>query len=198
MSAIIRLAVASDAAAIHAIYSPVVRDSHISFERAAPAVSEIAARIDKTLRQYPWLAIDVDGRTAGYAYASAFRARQAYQWTAETTVYVHAGFQRRGLSRALYGSLLAILREQGYVSAVGVIALPNNASIRAHEAAGFRRVGILKHVGYKAGAWRDTGWWQVALRPAPEHPRAPLPIMELAARDGFASLLDAGLRHLSA
>ena len=62
--------------------------------------------------------------------------------------------------------LLAVLREQGYCSAVGVIALPNEGSIRAHEALGFRKVGIFKNVGYKAGDWRDTGWWQLELRRA--------------------------------
>ena len=70
----------------------------------------------------------------------------------------------------MYRSLLAILREQGYCSAVGVIALPNEGSIRAHETVGFRKVGVLKNVGYKAGAWRDTGWWQLELLSATNIP----------------------------
>jgi len=196
MSAVIRLASTTDAADIHQIYSPIVRDTHISFEQTVPAVSEIAARVDKTLRQYPWLVCDVNGRLAGYAYASAFRARAAYQWTAETTVYIHSDFQRRGVSRALYSSLLALLREQGYCSAVGVIALPNEGSIRAHEAVGFRKVGIFKNVGYKAGDWRDTGWWQLELRPPPTSPQAPRPIIQLAVEEHFDALLQTGLQHI--
>ncbi len=198
MSAVIRLARSADAADIHQIYRPIVRDTHISFEQTAPAVGEIAARIEKTLRQYPWLVCEVDGRLAGYAYASAFRARAAYQWTAETTVYIHSDFQRRGVSRALYSSLLAVLREQGYCSAVGVIALPNEGSIRAHEALGFRKVGIFKNVGHKAGDWRDTGWWQLELRPPPTSPQAPRPIIQLAVEDHFDALLNAGLQHIRA
>lgn len=198
MNAVIRLASSAYAAAIHQIYLPIVRDTHISFEQIAPTPSEIAARIEKTLSQHPWLVCELDGRLAGYAYASAFRARAAYQWTAETTVYIHADFQRRGVSRALYSSLMAILREQGYCSAVGVIALPNVGSVRAHEALGFRKVGIVKNVGYKAGAWRDTGWWQLELRPAPSQPQSPRPITELAAQDSFLALLQTGLQHIRA
>lgn len=193
MSAVIRLAATADAADILQIYRPIVRNTHISFERSAPPVEEIAARIAKTLKQYPWLVCEIEGRLAGYAYASAFRARPAYQWTAETTVYIDTDFQRRGFSRALYRSLLAILREQGYCSAVGVIALPNEGSIRAHESLGFRKVGVFRNVGHKAGAWRDTGWWQLELRPPPQQPQAPLSVMQLAAEDHFEDLLQTGL-----
>ena len=198
MTALIRLATSGDAAAIQQIYCPIVRDTHISFEHTAPTVSEIAARIEATLAQYPWLVCELDGRLAGYAYASAFRARAAYQWTAETTVYIHADFQRRGLSRALYTSLLAVLRQQGYCSAVGVIALPNEGSVRAHETLGFRKVGIFKNVGHKAGAWRNAGWWQLELRAPPKQPRAPRPIAQLAAEDRFDFLMQSGLQYINA
>ena len=198
MSARIRLASRSDAEAIHRIYAPIVRDTHISFEQSAPSTSEIAARIEKTLTQHPWLVCELEGRLAGYAYASAFRARAAYQWTAETTVYVHADFQRRGIARALYGSLLAILREQGYRSAIGVIALPNEGSIRAHEAMGFRKVGVLRALGYKAGAWRDTGWWQLALRSPGAAPPPPRSIARLSQESQFKRLLQTGLKHIKA
>ena len=196
MSAVIRLAKTSDAGAIHQIYRPIVRDTHISFEQTVPAVGEIADRIDKTLTQYPWLVCEIDSQVAGYAYASAFRVRKAYQWTAETTVYIHSDFQRRGISRALYSSLLAVLREQGYCTAIGVIALPNEGSIRAHEAMGFRMVGIFKNIGHKAGHWRDTGWWQLELRPPPQQPLAPLAIACLAMEDRFDALLQSGLQHI--
>ena len=196
MNAVIRLASPSDAAAVDEIYSPIVRDTHISFEQTVPDVGELAARIGKTLAQYPWLVCEIDGRLAGYAYGSAFRARSAYQWTVETTVYIHADFQRRGVSRALYGSLLAILREQGYCNAVGVIALPNEASIRAHEALGFRKIGVFRNIGHKAEAWRDTGWWQLELRPPPQSPIPPRSIGCLANEGHFEALLQTGLPFL--
>lgn len=192
----IRLARQTDAAAIRVIYAPIVRDTHISFEQVLPSADEIAARVKKTLAQYPWLACELEGRLAGYAYASAFRSRAAYQWTTETTVYVHSDCQRRGIARALYTSLLALLRAQGYVTAVGVIALPNPASIRAHEALGFYKIGVFRNVGHKAGEWRDTGWWQLDLRPAPTAPMPPTPLPALAQEKRFPSLLTAGLSHI--
>ena len=197
MSVKIRLASTKDAPQILEIYSPIVRHTHISFEHVVPGSSEIAARIATTLRQYPWLVCELDARIAGYAYASAFRSREAYQWTTETTVYVREGCQRRGVARALYTSLLAILREQGYRSAIGVIALPNNASIRAHETLGFQEIGVLKNVGFKAGAWRDTGWWQLDLSPALQRTSPPRPISELSQQMGFDSLLNMGLHCIS-
>lgn len=197
MRAIIRLAAPSDAADIHQVYAPIVRDTHISFELSVPGVADIAARISRTLAQYPWLVCEIDGRLAGYAYASAFRARYAYQWTTETTVYVHSDFQKRGVSRALYRSLVAILRAQGYCNAVGVIALPNAGSIRAHEAAGFRKIGVFENVGFKAGSWRHTGWWQLELRPMPRAPRPPRPIGALAQESHFPELLESGTTLIS-
>ena len=193
MSIDIRLASAADAPQIYEIYRPIVRDTAISFERVAPAPDEIAARISKTLEQYPWLVCDINRRIAGYAYASLFRSRPAYQWTVETTVYVHTKHQRRGIARALYASLAAILREQGCCNAIGVIALPNPGSVRAHEAAGFRKIGVIENAGYKLGKWHDTGWWQLELRPMPPQPSPPRPIMSLAQADDFTTLLRAGL-----
>ena len=196
MSADIRLAWTSDAGAILDIYRPIVRDSHISFEMTAPDVAEMEARIVKTLVQYPWLVCEIESQVAGYAYASAFRARYAYQWTAETTVYVHPGFQRRGVSTGLYHSLIALLRQQGYCNAIGVIALPNPGSIRAHEAVGFNKLGVFENVGYKAGSWRDTGWWQLELRSMPVDPQPPRAIGDLTQDERFDEWLAAGLPHI--
>ena len=196
MSVRIRLASPSDAASIHDIYGPIVRDTFISFEETVPDQDEIAERIRTTLGKYPWLVCEIESQVAGYAYASAFRRRQAYQWTAETTVYVHPGYQRRGISRGLYASLIAILRAQGFCSAVGVIALPNDASICAHQALGFTKVGVFKRAGYKSGAWRDTGWWQLQLSQMPDSPRPPCAIMRLAKHKSFGELLDTGIIHI--
>ena len=94
------------------------------------------------------------------AYAAPWNGRAAYQWTVEATVYVDPSRQRRGVGDALYTELLARLRRQGFHSAVGVIALPNEPSVRLHERHGFVRVGRLIEAGYKLGAWHDVGFWQ--------------------------------------
>src|SRR5688572_8188525 len=105
----IRLATADDGEAIAAIYRPVVAETAISFETTVPDRDEMVRRIDETMRLYPWLVCDVDGRTAGYAYASRHRVRGAYQWSVDTSVYIAEDHRRRHIGRSLYTSLFAIL-----------------------------------------------------------------------------------------
>lgn len=159
----IRFATAADAAAIAEIYAPYVRSSTISFETEPPNAATMAERLAAS-PLHPWLvATDEDGLVLGYAYATTFKARAAYRWTVETSVYL-AGDQRgKGVGRLLYAALLATLKAQGYVQAIAVIALPNDGSISMHELVGFRRAGQLREVGWKAGAWLDIGYWQAEL-----------------------------------
>src|SRR5687767_8258224 len=109
----IRLARDGDAGQIAGIYAPVVRDTAISFEVEPTTAAEIARRVADTLPTFPWLVVDKAGEILGYAYASAHRARAAYRWSVDTTVYVHPDAHRSGVGRALYTSLLRILALQG-------------------------------------------------------------------------------------
>ncbi|HTI31152.1 MAG TPA: GNAT family N-acetyltransferase [Sphingomonas sp.] len=163
MTIAIRAATAADAEAIAGIYAPYVRTSTISFETEPPSAATMAERMASS-PLHPWIvAIDEDGLVLGYAYATPYRARAAYRWTVETSVYL-AGDQRgKGVGRLLYGRLLATLKAQGFVQAIAVIALPNDWSITMHEAVGFRRAGQLREVGWKAGSWLDIGYWQAEL-----------------------------------
>jgi len=171
----IRPAVPADAAAVAAIYRPVVQHTAISFETEPPDAAEMLARIDKTAHaRLPWLvAEDAAGAVCGYAYAGRHRERAAYRWSVDTTIYVAEGRRGQGVGRALYGVLLPLLGELGYFQAFAGVALPNEGSVGLHEAMGFEAIGIYRHVGYKHGAWRDVGWWQKRLRPldAPGEPR---------------------------
>jgi L-amino acid N-acyltransferase YncA len=137
-----------------------VRDTVISFEVQAPDALEMRRRITETSARYPWLVTEVEGRVAGYAYASEHRQRAAYRWAVDVAVYVEPGHQRRGLGRGLYGALLELLARQGVQVACAGITLPNEASVRLHEAVGFEPVGVYRRIGWKDGAWRDVGWWQ--------------------------------------
>lgn len=159
MSVQIRPAGIADAEGMLEIYAPIVRKTAFSFELTPPSLTDFRERIAVYSRTAPWLVCEWDAAVAGYAYATPFRARPAYQWSVEVTVYVSAGFHRRGIARALYSALLEWLTLQGYVTAVGVIVLPNAASIALHESMGFERVGVFPCIGHKLGAWHDTGWW---------------------------------------
>jgi len=160
----IRLATLEDAAAIAGIYRPYVEDTVISFELAAPSETTMRERMLRITAKLPWLVCESDGAVAGYAYASPHRDRDAYQWSVDTSVYLHRGLQRRGLGRALYSELFTLLVQQGYYTAFAGISLPNAASVGLHESFGFEPVGVYRNAGFKFGAWQDVGWWQKPLR----------------------------------
>lgn len=160
----IRLATPDDAAAVRAIYAPHVTDSATSFETEVPSVDEMRRRIEALRPTHPWLvAEDADG-VAGYAYAGPHRARAAYGWAAEVSVYVDGRARRRGVAHALYAELLERLRRQGFALALAGVTLPNDASVGFHEAMGFRPAGVFPALGFKHGAWHDVGWWTLRLR----------------------------------
>ena len=141
----IRLAGPGDAAQVAAIYAPHVTGASTSFEYAPPDAAEMAARIASTRAHAPYLVLETGGGVLGFAYASKHRERAAYQWSVDVSVYVHERAHRRGVGRALYESLFALLRLQGFYSAHAGITLPNPASVGLHEALGFRPVGVRKN-----------------------------------------------------
>ena len=162
-----------DASAIADIYAPYVRETIISFETEPPEAAEMAQRIRRIGKQYPWLAASAGGEVIGYAYACENRSRLAYRWSVDVAVYLRASAQRAGIGRGLYRRLFAFLRTQGYVNAFAGISLPNAASVGLHEAMGSTLIGVYRNVGYKHGAWRDVGWWQLALQDPPANPAEP-------------------------
>lgn len=167
-----------DAGACAEIYAPYVAGTPTSFEEIAPDAREMGQRMRRVQATHPWLVAERDGCVVGYAYGSRHRERAAYRWSCDVAVYVAAADHRRGVGRALYEALLALLREQGFHTAVAGITLPNEASVGLHEALGFEPVGVYREIGWKDGAWRDVGWWQARLRPAPDgdaKPPEPLP-----------------------
>ena len=192
MAVRIRLATHEDGAAVAAIYRPVVAETAISFETTLPDREEMARRIEETLRSYPWLVCDVDGQTAGYAYATRHRVRGAYQWSVDTSVYIAEDYRRRNIGRGLYTSLFAILATQGYFNAFAGIALPNPASVALHESIGFQPIGVYRRVGYKFDQWHDVGWWQFTLKPHVGSPGEPLEVATIAQQPGWTELLTRG------
>jgi L-amino acid N-acyltransferase YncA len=168
-----------DGGACAAIYAPFVAGTAVSFEEQPPSAEEMAARIATTSERYPWLVAEDGAAVVGYAYAAAHRARAAYRWACDVAVYIGEGHRGHGLGRALYGSLLELLRGQGIQVAVAGITLPNDASVGLHEALGFELVGIYRRIGWKQGQWRDVGWWELELVPRsagpPPEPRPPAP-----------------------
>ena len=166
----IRTARDEDAAAIHAIYAPCVSAGTATFETDLPGVDAMRERIHHRLQHYPWLVWEEGGEVLAYAYAGRFRERAAYDWIAETSIYVRADAHRRGIARRLYGVLLDVMRLQGITQAVGVITMPGNVSVALHEAMGFSAAGVWRQCGYKLGQWWDVGVWQKQLQQAASPP----------------------------
>jgi len=193
----IRLAELSDAAGILAIYAPIVRETAISFELEPPTEEEMRRRIAKIVACKPWLVCTDGDGVAGYAYASTWRERPAYQWSAETTVYVHPDRRRHGVARGLYAALLAALRAQGFHTALAGIALPNPASAGFHQSFGFQPVGVYRAVGYKFNAWHDVAWSQLLLREDRGEPVVPpCSMAELIMKPAWQDALQEGLAKL--
>lgn len=165
-----------DAAACAAIYAPSVEDNPTSFEERAPDAAEMAVRIHRIRATHPWLVAERGGEVVGYAYACPHRQRSAYRWSVDVSVYVAAGQVGQGIGRALYTALFERLRSQRFRMAYAGITLPNAASVALHKSLGFAQVGTMREVGWKLGAWRDVGWFQLELAPpGPEPPPEPIP-----------------------
>jgi phosphinothricin acetyltransferase len=165
VTVLLRDATHADIPAITAIYAVEVTDFVNTYEYDVPDAAEMQRRMhDIVARGFPYIVAEVDGQVAGYAYANTYRARIAYQWTVENSVYVDAAFQGRGVGTALMQGLIDACVARGYRQMVAVIGEPSNtASIKLHERFGFHLVGIFRGLGRKHGRWLDTVQMQRAL-----------------------------------
>ncbi|MEO1771741.1 GNAT family N-acetyltransferase [Candidatus Enterococcus ferrettii] len=157
----IRLANAADAPALLAIYAPYVTDTAITFEYEVPSVKEFTQRITSTLKDYPYLVAENDqGEILGYAYAHAYKERDAYNWSVEVTVYLSEKAKGQGIGKQLYQALETELSKQNILILTACITGGNTHSIQFHEKLGYQQVGVFKKIGYKFERWHDVYWLQ--------------------------------------
>ncbi|HEX7708031.1 MAG TPA: arsinothricin resistance N-acetyltransferase ArsN1 family B [Thermoanaerobaculia bacterium] len=194
-AAIIRLATSADGAAVAEIYRPAVLYTPISFELTPPDAREMSLRIGTTLERTPWIVCERAGDVIGYAYASRHRDRAAYQWSVEVSAYVREDARGCGVARALYITLFAVLEVQGFRNAFAGITIPNEASVRLHEAVGFTPIGVFRSIGYKQGSWHDVAWFERSLAPRITDPPDPTPLPAVPA-ETLTDVLRAGLVKL--
>jgi L-amino acid N-acyltransferase YncA len=157
----IRLAKKEDVATMLEIYAPFVRESAATFEKDVPSLQEFEIRVQKILKEAPWLVYESNNNVAGFAYSGNHREREGYRWTRETSIYIRPAFQRKNIGSALYTVLIEILRLQGYTTLLAGITLPNKPSERFHEKLGFLKVGVYHRVGYKLQKFHDAAWWEL-------------------------------------
>lgn len=161
MDAEIRPVNASDSPRLAAIYNHYILHTTVSFEEDPLTPSEMEARITATVGEgFPWLVAAEGENVLGYAYATQWKRRSAYRFSAESTVYLDPAWTGRGLGSRLYDRLIPILKSKGVHTVIAGIALPNAASVTFHERAGFKKTAHFREVGFKLGQWVDVGYWQ--------------------------------------
>ena len=156
-----------DLPAIQEIYAHHVMHGLASFEESAPTAEELRKRREAVLAlKLPYLVAEIDGRIAGYAYASPYRARSAYRHSLEDSVYVRDGEGGKGVGAALLAAIIERCEQGPWRQMIAVIGDSQNlASIGLHRKLGFRVVGTLEAVGFKFGRWVDSVLMQRPLGP---------------------------------
>ncbi len=164
---IIRDAKETDAKAIQAIYAPYVEQTAVTFEYSVPSEEEFRKRIETVKQKYPWIVAEADGKIVGYAYASAFKERAAYQWAVETSIYVDRSMKRCGIGRQLHEALEQRLKAQGILNMNACISFIETEdeyltqdSVRFHEQLGYNKVAHFHLCGKKFGRWYDMIWME--------------------------------------
>ncbi len=180
MEIAIRKANRADAQFVHDVYGYYVEHTNVTFTTVNPSVEAYAEKIEHTLMRYPFFILEADGVACGFAYAGQIRPHEAYQWTAEGTVYLSPEApKRRGLGRLLYQQLLDTLQTMGIQTVFGVITANNQPSQQMHLNMGFEEVGRFKRMGHKNGEWLDVVWMQKTLGMQPDNPEPPVPYAAL-------------------
>ena len=173
MKDLIRFAAPADAGRILEIYAPYITDTVISFEYDVPALADFTARVEKISSKYPYLVYERDGVVVGYAYASPYIERAAYDYTVDLSVYVDAAYCGQNIGECLYTALLDILAKQGFYNAYACITAINQNSLNFHKRMGFTDAGTHPLAGFKHGKWLDVCWYYKRLQ-ADTNPPQPL------------------------
>jgi len=157
----IRPVTRNDCDAIADIYNYYIRETIITFEEEEVSGAEIARRLAEVeASSLPWIVAEEAGKTIGYAYAAKWKARSAYRFSTESTLYLANDRLGKGIGTRLYRELLEILSTKSIHAVMGGIALPNPGSVALHERFGFKKVAHFEEVGFKFSQWIDVGYWQ--------------------------------------
>ena len=182
----IRKARVEDAEKLLEIYRPYVEETAITFEYTVPSVEEFRGRIKETLKKYPYIVGEKNGKIYGYAYTGEFKSRAAYGWAAETSIYVDLSCHQEGWGKMLYEAIEAISRQQNILNLNACIAYPRKEdehltknSVEFHAHLGYKKVGIFHKCAYKFGTWYDMVWMEKMLGRHNVNPAPVIPYKDL-------------------
>lgn len=165
LSLVIRPFEARDAGPMAALTNHFIEHTSVHFGYELVTEAEMHEKWQQGCTTHPWLAADLDGRFAGFAYAAVWRARDAYRFTCESSIYLEPHARGHGVGKTLYQALLDALREAGFRTVIGGATLPNDTSEALHHALGFKHIGTFPNVGFKFDQWHDVAFWTLDLQP---------------------------------
>jgi len=168
-----------DAEELVALYAPYVLNTSYTFEYDVPSVEEFRSRIENTIEKYPYLKAVCNGKICGYAYLSAFKQRMAYQYSAETSLYIHWDYRGKGIGEKLYIELEKIAKKQGLINLNACIAYPNPPSVAFNEKQGYKKVAHFTKCGFKFGKWCDMIWMEKFIGEHTDSPAQFIPFSKL-------------------
>jgi len=152
-----------DAPAIAAIYNEYVEHSVVTFETVPVTEDVMCDRIAELVRVYPYIVYETDGQVIGYSYAHAWKARKAYQQTAETAIFVHPDHKRKGIGYQLVQQLIEECRQRNFHVLIACITATNTASVVMHQKLGYQQVSLYHEVGWKFNQWLDVAEYELIL-----------------------------------
>lgn len=186
----LRRATPEDAAELLSIYAPYVEKTVITFELKVPTLEEFKSRIAHTLTRYPYIVACQQQKIIGYAYTSAFHVRAAYDWCAETSIYVAMDAKKQGVGKLLYKAIEDISKAQHILNLNACIAYPSvedeyltRNSVEFHKHLGYSITGEFHQCGFKFGRWYGMVWMEKMLG---EHTAHPLPVIPFSSLDNFS------------
>lgn len=156
----VRMAKVEDAKDLLNIYEYYVTNTPITFEYDVPTIEEFKNRIETTLKRYPYIVAEENGKIYGYAYAGAFKCRRAYDWSVETSIYVQYENSSKGVGTLLYNELERLLKMQNIINVNACITYPNEKSQEFHKKFGYKTVAQFTKCGYKFNTWHDIIWME--------------------------------------
>ena len=183
---IVRMARPEDAQAMADIFRPYVLETAVAFEYNPPGAEHFRALMEDRMRKYPFLVTEEDGQVTGYLYVSPFKARPAYDWAIETSIYIRQDCRGKGYGRLLHDRMEELLKRQNILSMYACIAYTEvedqylvNHSKRFHAHMGYELTATFPKCGYKFNKWYDIIWMHKEIAPHVDRPSPIIPFPQL-------------------
>lgn len=155
---IINIAQKSNFKEILEIYGYYVLNSSATFEIEVPNLTDFSLRIEKIQKKYPYLTAKIGNKIVGFAYAAPLRERRAYEYSCETTIYLHHEYLNKSIGSMLYSTLFDYIKKQNIINIYACITESNEESVLFHEKLGFKKVARFNNCGYKHNLWHSVLW----------------------------------------